>query len=185
MAAITHDRGVTVRQAIAALEQADCGSRSLDCMIAHAMDLHRGEFDQIIMEEMRSEGYAWDTIADLWGDRLQRYTTSLDQAVTGENVVCVIRSAQKGKWAAVHRSATGEETLAWGATEALARRLAGLKALTQAIVAPRYPHQDKAITIPRGSAAPLRRDKVADDLDMPALSEAAEGPEEGAWSILF
>jgi hypothetical protein len=126
-----------IRRVVSALESAPAGSQELDCMISYALELARGEFDQIMMELLVNEGFSWNVISEIWEGKVAPYTQSLDSGIEGENIAFVMRSERRGLWAAVHKSSGGEEYVAWARTEILARRLAGLKGILAAAEA--YP----------------------------------------------
>ncbi len=164
----------TLEETIAALEEAVEGSRELDCMIACALGSGGGEYDQIMMRELVSEGYSWNSVAELWADRIPAYTTSLDAAVAGEDIRCVLHSSKRGRWAAVHKTPEGGEILMWAANEVLARRLAALKGLTAG----------RSDTLVTGAAvAGIAGDEPAKALSAPERRSADEENKE--WSILF
>lgn len=165
---------LTLEAVIAALGVAPGGSRELDCMIACALGTEGGEFDQIMMRELVSEGYAWDSIVELWDDRVPAYTTSLDAALAGENIRCVIHSSKRGRWAAIHKAPDGSEVLMWGADEVLARRLAALKAYSASMEAE---PASTAIFLAREAGGPAAADQARDS--EPLKEEKKE------WSILF
>jgi hypothetical protein len=168
----------TLEAVIAALGAASRGSRELDCMIACALGGEvggeGGEFDQIMMREMVSEGYAWDSIVELWDDRVPAYTTSLDAALAGENIRCVIHSSKRGRWAAIHKAPDGREVLMWGADEVLARRLAALKALSANLA-----------TGPTVTATSPAQEADAPATPDPAQEDQTSKEEKKEWSILF
>ncbi|HEY9547901.1 MAG TPA: hypothetical protein VIR45_00240 [Kiloniellaceae bacterium] len=118
-----------IRRVVSALQTAPSGSQELDCMISYALELARGEFDQVMMQLLVSEGYSWNVISEIWEGKVARYTQSLDCAVEGENIAFVMKSERRAQWAAAHKSADGTEYVAWARTEILARRLAALKGI--------------------------------------------------------
>jgi hypothetical protein len=126
-----------IRRVVSALETAPAGSQELDCMISYALELARGEFDQIMMELLVNEGFSWNVISEIWEGKVAPYTQSLDSSIEGENIAFAMRSERRAQWAAVHKSSDGEEFVAWARTEILARRLAGLKGILAAAEA--YP----------------------------------------------
>ena len=73
------------------------------------------------------EGVSWPTVQETLNEIVPPYSTSLDAALRGEEIVFAIRSAKGRRWGAMQRTASGGEELAWAATEPLARRLAALK----------------------------------------------------------
>jgi len=56
------------------------------------------------------------------------YTQSLDAKIPGENIVFVKHELRSAKWIAIHREPSGPLFIGIGNTEALARRIAALKA---------------------------------------------------------
>ena len=118
-----------IRRVVSALETAPQGSQELDCMISYALELARGEFDQVMMELLVNEGFSWNVISEIWEGKVAPYTQSLDAGIEGENIAFVMKSERREQWAAVHKSASGEEYVAWARTEILARRLAALKGI--------------------------------------------------------
>ena len=118
-----------IRRVVSALETAPHGSQELDCMISYALELARGEFDQVMMELLVNEGFSWNVISEIWEGKVAPYTQSLDSSIDGENIAFAMKSERREQWAAVHKSADGEEYVAWARTEILARRLAALKSI--------------------------------------------------------
>ncbi|MPZ11406.1 MAG: hypothetical protein GEU89_14530 [Kiloniellaceae bacterium] len=125
-----HERkGGIIRRVVTALETAPHGSQELDCMISYALELARGEFDQLMMELLVNEGFSWNVISEIWEGKVAPYTQSLDSGIEGENIAFVMKSERREQWAAVHKSSDGEEYVAWARTEILSRRLAALKGI--------------------------------------------------------
>jgi hypothetical protein len=118
-----------IRRVMSSLETAPAGSQELDCMISYALELARGEFDQVMMELLVNEGFSWNVISEIWEGKVAPYTQSLDCSVEGENIAFAMKSEKREQWAAVHKAPDGEEYVAWAATEILARRLAALKGI--------------------------------------------------------
>lgn len=118
-----------IRRVVSALETAPHGSQELDCMISYALELARGEFDQVMMELLVNEGFSWNVISEIWEGKVAPYTQSLDCGIEGENIAFVMKSERREQWAAVHKASDGEEYVAWARTEILARRLAALKGI--------------------------------------------------------
>lgn len=113
------------------LEQATEGSRKLDILISFVIGetpaRHRPVIKILLEDETKTA-----LICKLIGEDFPRYTEMLDAKLPDENVVLSMYSEARGKWAAAHKPANGEEFVAWAATEVLARRLAALKALQAA-----------------------------------------------------
>jgi hypothetical protein len=118
-----------IGRVVSALQTAPAGSQELDCMISYALELARGEFDQVMMELLVNEGYSWKVISEIWEGKVARYTQSLDAAIEGENIAFAMKSERREQWAAVHKAPGGTEFVAWARTEILARRLAALKGI--------------------------------------------------------
>ena len=68
-----------IRRVVSALETAPHGSQELDCMISYALELARGEFDQVMMELLVNEGFSWNVISEIWEGKVAPYTQSLDR----------------------------------------------------------------------------------------------------------
>lgn len=120
--------GASLERVIDAIEQADFGSKLLDIMIATAVGAGSSKFSRLV-NVLMDEGYSWDTMQEIFDEEVKPYSRSLDAAVPGESIVMVAHAPKRARWAALHRTMDGREVLAWAATEVLARRLAGLKAL--------------------------------------------------------
>src|SRR3546814_19792773 len=84
-----------IRRVVSALQTAPSGSQELDCMISYAIELARGEFDQVMMQLLVSEGYSWNVISEIWVGKVARSTQSLDFAVEVENIAFVSKSARR------------------------------------------------------------------------------------------
>jgi hypothetical protein len=111
---------------IPSLGEAPQGGEDIDIRISVALgDLQSGSAK--LLRLFVEEGYDWNVISSLLDEQVPPYTTSLDADVPGENIVGVLYSRKRGRWAAIHRGPDGrEEGPVWAATEALARRAAGL-----------------------------------------------------------
>jgi len=157
---------------LASLHGARAGSRDLDIIVSFVLgdtSSDAGKMIQLLVEE----GYPWDVISELLDEDLPPYTTSVDAALKGENIVLSAYSRKRGRWAAAQRAKNGRQILAWAATECLARRLAALKALRADPGRPRGAH-------PPATASPTPPARPA----QAATAEAEEGAEE-EWKILF
>ena len=144
------------------LESAAGGSAALDQRIEHCL----GTFLALkanLTELLVSEGVAWPTITETLRGHTPRYTASLDAAIPGEDILFVMRSAARGKWAAVQRAFGGREVLAWGATEPLARRLAALKTHAIAMTAAEAPAPNR--TVPRAAEPQPKREDTPETVD--------------------
>lgn len=105
------------------LEAATEGSRQLDGYVAYAI-----KPDEALMKEVGGQGISYANCVDA-----PHYTTSLDAALTWENIAHVHapdwHGAQPpGRWQAAHDCGEGRAVYGYGSTEALARRIAALKA---------------------------------------------------------
>lgn len=111
---------------ISSLDEAPQGGEDIDIRISVALgDLQSGSAK--LLRLFVEEGYDWNVISNLLDEQVPPYTTSLDANVPGETIVGVLYSRKRGRWAAIHRGPDGrEEGPVWAATEALARRAAGL-----------------------------------------------------------
>lgn len=118
-----------IRRVVSALATAPAGSQELDCMISYALELARGEFDQVMMQLLVNEGFSWNVISEIWEGKVAPYTQSLDAGIEGENIAFAMKSERREQWAAVHKARDGSEHVAWARTEILARRLAALKGI--------------------------------------------------------
>ncbi len=172
------------------LGSAEAGGRELDIIISYllgeAAGEAAGETNQMI-QLLVEEGYPWHVVSELLDAELPAYTGALDAALPGENITLVLYSAKRQRWAAVHKTPSGEQILVWAASECLARRRAALKALRATLAppaaakpagaapprAPESPHQPAS---PHGWSRPAE-----------ARAEPTEAPGEGEseWKILF
>lgn len=174
---------------LASLAEAEQGSRELDIIISFVLGASSGEAGKMV-ELLVDEGYPWDIVSELLDHDLPSYTTSLDAALPGENIVLSAYSSRRRLWGAAHRMADGRHVMRWAATECLARRLAALSAL-----APESATDEPAGSVPQ-PGEPSERDepgegsnaKAADEPDAPAEAGATGGDEddeETEWKILF
>lgn len=161
---------------IAALQEAESGDRKLDAMVAY----HCGAVGRDAHQMVRlliDEGSSWDLVFELMEGEIPAFTTSLDAAVPGENIVCAIYSTKYQRWAAVHRGQDGGEVLAWAADEVLARRVAGLQAIRGHAVAERQRPEE----LPGPDFQPRPGAQRRPEFHLPELGEA----EDEDWKILF
>ena len=111
---------------------AEAGGRELDIIIHYLLGSQAedagGEASQMI-ELLVEEGYPWEVVSELLDAALPPYTTTLDAALPGENIILALHSPRRGRWAAVHKTPAGQQVLAWAASECLARRRAALKGI--------------------------------------------------------
>jgi hypothetical protein len=157
---------------IDALAAAPCGNRELDVRLDYGIGVMlSGRVDVAGM--MIREGVAWQTVSATIDSRVPAYTTSVDAAVEGENVVFSIRSDRRNQWGAMHRARSGKEVVAWAATEPLARRLAALRGLRVDAMYEAARRSDETPT-----AVPHEREARPE-----ARHAAAAGA--GDWKILF
>jgi len=111
---------------ISELEAAEGGSQSLDIRIHYGFRVlggHGADVASLLIKE----GVSWPTVQATLKEIVPAYSTSLDAALQGEEIVFALRSAKSRRWGAMQRTSSGGEELAWAATEPLARRLAALK----------------------------------------------------------
>lgn len=146
------------------LQQAEEGSRKLDILISFVIGetpaRHRPVIKILLEDETKTA-----LICKLIGEDFPRYTESLDAKLPGENVVLSMYSEARGKWAAAHKPANGEEFVAWASTEVLARRLAALKALEAADT----DRDTEAIAVERPARAPSTVDRAARVAETPRI----------------
>lgn len=180
---------------LASLAEADQGSRELDIIMSFVLGETSGEAGKLV-ELLVDEGYPWDIVSELLDHDLPPYTTSLDAALPGEDIVLSIYSARRRLWGAAHRIADGRHVMRWAATECLARRLAVLSALAQKDAAKPAGAADAAAAAQSGEPAPPPQ---TDEPDWPPSAGGSdegtqeEGSEEAAgndedeseWKILF
>lgn len=162
---------------LSSLGAARQGKRELDIVVSFVLGdttSDAGKMIQLLVEE----GYPWDVISELLDEELPAYTTSLDAAVPGENVVLSAYSKKRNQWVAVQRTADGEQISAWAATECLARRLAGLKS-RRAAAQQAGAQQSGEHANGSGKGAEPRRPLE------PATAGADETESGSEWRILF
>lgn len=111
---------------IAELESARSGNQSLDVRIHYWFRMLSGQGEDMASLLIK-EGVSWPTVQAALSEIIPPYSTSLDAALQGEEIVFALRSSKGSRWGAMQRTSSGEEHLAWAATEPLARRLAVLK----------------------------------------------------------
>lgn len=176
---------------LASLAEADQGSRELDIIMSFVLGETSGEAGKMV-ELLVDEGYPWDIVSELLDHDLPSYTTSLDAALPGENIVLSVYSTRRRLWGAAHRIADGRHVMRWAATECLARRLAGLSALAQTGAAEPAETAEFAEAAPSGEPAlPPEIDEagqggnVGAGGDEAGGDEAESGEEETEWKILF
>jgi hypothetical protein len=156
---------------ISVLSEVEEGSRELDVRISVALGELQSESVKLL-KLFVEEGYDWRVISGLLDTQVPAYSTSLDAAVPGENIVGVLYSAKRGRWAAVHRAPGGHEVdPLWASTEVLARRAVGLAGL---------------VAEQRGAAA---AQPAAPSPGGDGVSESSGAPDAEAepreWKILF
>jgi hypothetical protein len=155
------------------------GGRELDIIICYLLgdtSSEAGKMIQLLVEE----GYPWHVVAELLDEELPPYTTMLDAALPGENIVLALHSPRRGRWAAVHETPAGEQVLVWAASECLARRRAALKAMRATLLPRPAPAKPAAPTKPPAPAKPAPR-------AVPHPSTGTEAPRPAAsphgWSL--
>ncbi len=181
------------------LGSAEAGGRELDIVIHYLLGAQAedagGEAGQMI-ELLVEEGYPWEVVSELLDAELPPYTTALDAALPGENIILALHSPRRGRWAAVHKTPGGEQVLVWAASECLARRRAALKSLgaklparaTGASMRPAKPMPSAAQPAPGAHGWSRMPETETPDAATPdAATPDAEAPEEGEteWKILF
>ena len=121
-----------LEQIIPVLSEVSEGNEELDVRVSVALgELQSGSAK--LLRLFLEDGYDWSVISGLLDEQVPAYTTSLDAGVPGESIVGVLFSRKRQRWAAIHRASDGREVgPVWGATEALARRAAGLAGLLAA-----------------------------------------------------
>jgi hypothetical protein len=178
------------------LGSAAAGGRELDIVIHYLLGAQTedagGEAGQMI-ELLVEEGYPWEVVSELLDAELPPYTTALDAALPGENIVLALYSPRRRRWAAVHKTPGGQQVLVWAASECLARRRAALKGLgakpsarggAGAPMRPAKPAERAAV-----EPAPAARgwSRMPEAATQSETTPEAEAPEEGEaeWKILF
>jgi hypothetical protein len=178
-------RLTTLRTLLPVLERAAAGSARLDLLISYVVEGASSD-DLRRIELFRSEGYLPERIAALLGQVPHPYTTRLDAVLPGENIILSMYSAARGRWAAIHRTPEGEETLRWGATEALARRIATLSAIESVGVEATQGIYGEAARPPDASSGGAGAPQGA---DLQTVAEpqsiATDAGEPIPWKILF
>ncbi len=174
---------------IASLEGAQGGSRELDIIISFMLgdtSTDAGKMIQLLVEE----GYSWSVVSELLDEDVPPYTSALDAAVPEENIVLALQSPRRAKWAAVHQKPDGEQILVWAASEALARRIAALKAMRGSAKPADATAPGRPADAP--PAAPKKPAPVGPDPDAPAptwtepdTTADEEQEAESEWKILF
>lgn len=121
----------TIEKLIERLERATGPDRELDCLIGVASGRY-GRTQNIPYDYFRIESETQHIYPRYGGDRLvPRFTSSIDAKLQGEDIVAVAEQKphpdkpNETKWMALQR---GAKIAAYGRTEALARRIAGLRA---------------------------------------------------------
>jgi hypothetical protein len=169
---------------------AEAGGRELDIVIHYLLGARAenagGEAGQMI-GLLVEEGYPWEVVSELLDAELPPYTTALDAALPGENIVLALYSRRRGRWAAVQETPSGEQVLVWAAGECLARRRAALKALGADLLSRNTAPTKPAVPVrPATPAEPTPSVHGWSRTPEPPESEA-EASEEGEteWKILF
>ena len=151
---------------IAEIENASTGSPALDAriQIGYRVAARKAPDVAALLIE---QGITWPTVEAVLDDQVPPFTTSLDAALDGEDITFVIRSTKRRRWGAMQKARSGEEVLAWAATEPLARRLAALRA-----------HHLDLVASERAA-----KSHTPDKLDLPPPSAVADGEKD--WEVLF
>ncbi len=174
---------------------AEAGGRELDIVIHYLLGSQAedagGEASQMI-ELLVEEGYPWEVVSELLDAELPPYTTTLDAALPGENIVLALYSPRRGRWAAVHNTPNGQQVLVWAASECLARRRAALKGLganppARATAAPARPAKPAVASAAMPAPGAHGWSRMPEETTQEATTQDAEAPEEGEteWKILF
>lgn len=116
---------------VAELDQAKEGTRELDCEIHNSLTGRRCFVSGVFIKDTDGIGHLWDA-----SDLVPHYTTSLDAKLPGETIIRVkmiaITTGNPWGWEAVHSqdglANNSKYFVGRGHTEALARRIAALKA---------------------------------------------------------
>jgi hypothetical protein len=172
------------------LGNADRGSRELDIIISFVLgdaSSQAGKMIQLLVEE----GYPWRVVSELLDEGIPPYTTSLDAAMPGENIVLTLYSPKRTRWAAVHKTPSDEQMLVWAASECLARRRAALRAMRATLLqraATARPATRDATRDAPGAEAPRQAESAhgwsrPHESGEPMEQASEEGEEE--WKILF
>ena len=178
------------------LGSAQHGSRELDVIICNLFGDTSSEAGKMI-RLLVEEGYPWPVVSELLDEDLPPYTTVLDAALPGENIVLTLYSSRRGRWAAVHETPAGEQVLVWAAGECLARRRAAITALGATLSPRAVPESGKPAARPGPRAVPRppsgaetappaanrRGWSLVPDPEAAPEDVAEEGEEE--WKILF
>ena len=185
----TNPESDIIERVVSALEAASEGSQELDCMISYALELARGEFDQVMMELLVKEGFSWNVISEIWGGKVPPYTQSLDCGLDGENIAFAMKSDKRQQWAAVHKAPDGKEYLAWGKTEVLSRRLAALRGsiavhANESTGGSEENTEESDALEEDGESGPLRMVSAA-GAAATGHAAAAGGQEAENWTVLF
>lgn len=112
---------------ITEIEAAAAGDTALDARIHFGFRVATRRSPDIAAL-MIETGVTWPTVEAVMDEQIPPFSTSLDAALEGEDIMFVIRSAKRRRWGAMQKARCGEEVLAWAATEPLARRLAAIAA---------------------------------------------------------
>ncbi len=170
---------------------AEAGGGELDIVIHYLLGARAenagGEAGQMI-GLLVEEGYPWEVVSELLDAELPPYTTALDAARPGENIVLALYSPRRGRWAAVHEAPDGKQVLVWAAGECLARRRAALKALGAGLPSRSAAAKPAAPVEPAARTSGLHGwSRTPETGAQEAPSQETEAPEEGEteWKILF
>ena len=157
------------------------GGRELDLIICNLLGDTSSEAGKMI-RLLVEEGYPWHVVSELLDEDLPPYTSTLDAALPGENIVLALYSPRRGRWAAVHETPAGEQVLAWAANECLARRRAALMALGATLLPRAAPAKPAARPAPRAVPRPPA------GAEAPQPPTGAEAPQPAAsphgWSLV-
>lgn len=156
---------------ISELESAACGSQSLDVRIHYGFKI-QGGFGEDMASLLIKEGVSWPIVQDTLNEIVPAYSTSLDAALQGEEIVFALRSEKAHRWGAMQRTRSGGEELAWAATEPLARRLATLKCWHAELKMSLEDDEILAASSPNGQATTTSREDTG--VDESAITDEKE-----------
>ncbi len=138
---------------ISEVESAPVGNEALDARIHFGFRVATRRAPDIAAL-LIEQGVTWPTVDAVLDEQIPPFTTSLDAALEGEDIIFAVRSAKRRRWGAMQKASCGEEVLAWAATEPLARRLAALRVWQVDLEKSAAAASTKPATLPFEPAAP-------------------------------
>lgn len=138
---------------ISEVESAPVGNEALDARIHFGFRIATRRAPDIAAL-LIEQGVTWPTVDAVLDEQIPPFTTSLDAALEGEDIIFAVRSAKRRRWGAMQKASCGEEVLAWAATEPLARRLAALRVWQVNLEKSAAAASTKPATLPFKPAAP-------------------------------